>query len=191
MSAPGSYLALDPGRKMGWASCLRGGEHLAYGTWKFPQADHGEAYAAFAKQFGVPLAALPDLQVGMEMLTIVAHEDDKGRPQVDAEQVGFSAGWPAIAKTKCFVAGARPPEMVAISAWRSRTHGKTRAPIGMKNSTAWLKQKAFEYCHANGWTPDSDNAAEALCILDYMRILYEDSYAFDRGYPSEQTRLFA
>lgn len=190
-TSPQSYLAVDPGRKMGWACCLAGGDRLEYGTWKFGQPDHGAAYAAFAKQFGSVLAIWPDLQVGMEMLTIVPHEGENGKPQVDAEQVGFSAGWPAIAKTKCFVAGCRPPEMIAISAWRSKTHGKTRAPIGVKNSSGWLKQQAFAYCASNGWNPDSDNAAEALCMLDYLRILHEPSFAFDRGQSFDQPRLFA
>lgn len=190
-TSPLSYLAIDPGRKMGWACCLAGGDRLEYGTWKFAQADHGEAYAAFAKQFGSILAGWPDMQVGMEMLTIVTHEDDSGKGHVDAEQVGFSAGWQAIVKTKCFVAKARAPEMIAISSWRSKTHRKTRAPIGVKNSTGWLKQQAFDYCARSGWTPDSDNAAEALCMLDYLRILHEPDYAFDRGHSFQQERLFA
>lgn len=191
MTSPLSYLAIDPGRRMGFATCLAGGGNLSYGTWKFTDADHGSAYAAFAKQIGAMLADLPDAQVGMEMLTIVPHEGENGKSHVDAEQVGFSAGWPAIAKVKCFVARVRPPEMIAISAWRSKTHGKTRAPNGVKESSKWLKQQAFIYCRANGWSPDTDNAAEALCMLDYLRILHEPAFAFDQGQSFQQERLFA
>lgn len=194
MSAPGSYLLFDPGRSMGWASCLYGGDDLQYGTLRYKQSLPGEAYSRFLFDLTAKIRTLPDVQVGMELMTIVAHEDDNGKAGVNAEQVQFSSGWPVLAQTLCFRLNARPPEMIAIQSWRSKTHGKTRAPEGLSGTEkgrVWLKKQAFDFCHAEGWEPDSDNAAEALCMLVYMRILHEPSFAFDRGQSFEQERLFA
>jgi len=191
MSDPQSYLTIDPGRKMGWASCLRGGGDLRYGTWKYKQELPGEAYALYLSNLNQKIRSLPDVLVGVELLTIVAHVDEKGKASFDAEQIAFSAGWPTHAQTLCFRLGARPPEMIAISSWRSKTHGKVQAPRGLKQSqrTKFFKEVAFDYCHANGWSPDSDNAAEALCMLDYLRILHEPDFAFDRGRAHQQEAL--
>ncbi len=194
MSAPGSYLVFDPGRQMGMACCLAGGDRLEHATWRYRHQNPGEAYSVFITDLTAKIKSLPDVQVGMELMTIVAHEDEgTGKAHVDAQQVQFSSGWPTHAQTICFRLGVRQPELIAISAWRSRTHGKTRAPdnVPTNKRSAWLKQQAFRYCRANGWEPDSDNAAEALCMLDYLRILHEPAYAFDRGQSFQQERLFA
>ncbi len=192
MPAPMSYLTMDPGRKMGWAHCLAGGEELRYGTWKFAQELPGAAYSAFLANLKSKMDILPDVQIGLELMTIVGHEDAKGRTNIDAQQVEFSAGWPTHAKTLCFRMDRRPPEMIAISAWRSKTHGKTRAPDHIQKGAdkrKWLKQKAIDYCHAQGWSPSNDEEAESLCMLVYMRMLFEPGFAFERGYAFKQEAL--
>lgn len=190
-TAVGSYLAIDPGRNCGWASCLRGGAELRYGTWKFKQDDPGECYSSFLGNIRIKLEQLPDCQIGIELMTIVVHEDAKGKPHIDAEQVMFSSGWPTHAQTLCWRMRKRPPELIAIGSWRSRTHGKVRAPNGMKQSdrTKFFKEAAFGFCRSNGWTPDTDNAAEALCILSYLRVLHEPEFAFAHGHAHHQEAL--
>ncbi len=192
MTAPGSYLVFDPGRRMGGASCLAGGDALRFWTWRYRHDQPGAAYSAFITDLTGEIRGLPDVQVGMELMTIVAHEDDKGKAHVDAEQVQFSSGWPTHAQTICHRLGARPPEMIAISAWRAKTHGKTRAPLNFTgDKRKYLKQAAVDYCRANGWSPSNDEEAEALCMLDFMRMIYEPGYAYERTGTGQQERLFA
>lgn len=189
-TAPGSYFVFDPGRTMGFAYCLAGGDKLRHGTWKFTQQPAGAAYAEFSSYFRRVLNGLPDPLVGIELMTIVDH-GDPGKPAIDAQQVMFSSGWPTHAQTICHVLGLREPEFLAISTWRSKTHGKTRAPKDMEKEKPavrqkWLKQQAKIYCDKNGWSYNSEDEAEALCMLDALRIMHEPSYAFDKGRSYQQ-----
>jgi hypothetical protein len=82
--------------------------------------------------------------------------------------------------------GLRPAETIAIATWRSKTHGKLRVPDQMKSAkqadrSKWLKQQAKAYCDRNGWSYSTEDEAEALCMLDAVRIIHEPSYAFDKG----------
>lgn len=190
-TAPGSYFVFDPGRTMGFAYCLAGGLKMRHGTWRFTQKNPGEAYAEFITFLKRALGGLPDPLVGIELMTIVEHENQHGKVAIDAQQVMFSSGWPTHAQTVCHIMGLREPEFLAISSWRSKTHGKTRAPDGMKNEKPavrqkWLKQQAKNYCDANGWSYNSEDEAEALCMLDALRIFHEPSYAFDKGRSYQQ-----
>lgn len=192
-SAPGSYLVMDPGRVMGFASCLSGGGKLKHGTWRFSQKPAGAAYAEFISYLKRMLSDMPDPLIGMELMTIVSHgEGDDTR--IDAEQVMFSSGWPTHAQTIAHIMGLREPEFLPIQTWRSKTHGCTRSPESMKNEKpsvrqAWLKAKAKAYCDRNGWSYDTEDEAEALCMLDAMRIIHEPGYAFDKGKSFEQGSL--
>lgn len=191
-TAPGSYFVFDPGRTMGFAYCLAGGERIRSGTWRFKHESHGAAYAEFAGYLRRMLAGLPDVQVAMELATIVSHGED-GR--VDAKQVIFSAGWPAIAQTLCHSMGLREPDMVAIQTWRSRTHRKVQVPKEMKGSTQaqrskWFKLQAKLYCDSQGWSYNSDDEAEALCLLEAVRLEHEPGLAFDKGASSYHQESF-
>lgn len=184
-TAPGSYFVFDPGRTMGFAYCLAGGEKIRSGTWKFTQKSAGHAYAEFVQYLKRTLNGLPDPLVGMELMTIVDHGKD-GKSAIDAQQVMFSSGWPTHAQTLCHTMGLREPELIAISTWRSKTHGKMRVPDELKKAkqaekSKWLKLQARIYCDNNGWTYTSDDEAEALCMLDALRIINEPDHAFDKG----------
>src|SRR5690606_18598336 len=63
MSDPGSYLAIDPGRQMSYAHCLRGGAELRYGTWKFKQELPGECYSLFLGNLKLKIDTLPDVLI--------------------------------------------------------------------------------------------------------------------------------
>jgi len=184
---------MDPGRDCGFAYCLSGGANLRSGTWKFKQADHGEAYADFATRLRELITGLPDVQIGMELMTIVGHEDGKGGSRIDAKQVLFSSGWPAIKHTICYTQKLRKPELIAIQTWRSRTHGFVTTPKGsgmnQNERSKWFKEKAKQYCDRNDWKYSSSDEAEALCLLDYLRQEYEHDYAFDRGRAHQQEAL--
>ncbi|MEN5275809.1 hypothetical protein ABE527_02555 [Brucella sp. TWI432] len=189
--APSSYFVFDPGRSMGFAYCLAGGEKLRHGTWRFTQPAPGEAFATFASYLRRLLQDLPDPLVAMELATIVSHGDDN---RIDAKQVIFSAGWPSIAQTVCHTMNLREPEMVAIQTWRSKTHGKTRVPDAMKHAkqndkSKWFKEQARQYCNQQGWSYNTADEAEALCILDAVRIIHEPEYAFDKGRSYKQEGL--
>lgn len=188
--APGSYLVLDPGRVMGFAHCLSGGEKLKHGTWRFNQSSPGEAYYTFTQFLRRTLDGMPDPLVVLELPTIVSHGED-GR--VDAEQVLFTAGWTTHAQTLCHIMALRQPDLIAIQSWRSKTHGKTFAPKDQKMSqnerSKWFKERAKEYCEKHGWSYQTSDEAEALCILDAVRQIHEPKYAFDRGRAYQQESL--
>ncbi|MCM0751565.1 hypothetical protein DEA98_10185 [Brucella pseudogrignonensis] len=188
--SPGSYLVIDPGRSMGIAYCLAGGENIRHGTWKFNQKSAGEAYATFVQYLKRTLSALPDPLVGIELTTIVDHGKD-GKSAIDAQQVIFSSGWPTHAQTLCHTMGLREPQFIAISTWRSKTHGKLRVPDAMKKAkqaerSKWFKLQAKTYCDKNGWSYSTEDEAEALCMLDALRIMNEPDHAFDRGRSFQQ-----
>lgn len=195
IDAPGSYFFFDPGRTMGFAYCLAGGGNLRHGTWRFNQKVAGAAYAEFLTFMKRVLSSLPDPLVGIELMTIVDHgqEDAKGnfKSAIDVPQVMFSSGWPTHAQTLCYTMGLREPEFLAISTWRSKTHGKTRVPDNLRSAkqadkSKWLKEQAKSYCDKNGWSYGSDDEAEALCMLDALRIIHEPDYAFDKGKAFQQ-----
>ncbi|WP_310203376.1 hypothetical protein [Ancylobacter sp. 3268] len=126
-------------------------------------------------------------------MTIVAHGPNQ---VIDPEQIAFSAGWQAIAKAVCFQMRLRPAETIAIATWRSRTHGKTRVPKDLEKApqaqrSKWLKQQAIIYCDREGWSYNTEDEAEALCMLHALRIEHEPGLAFDRGksYVQQQTLL--
>lgn len=194
LSAPKSYFVFDPGRTMGFAHCLAGGSNLKHGTWRFNQASHGAAFSEFITFLKRVLGGLPDPLVGIELMTIVDHGQN-GKVQIDAQQVMFASGWPTHAQTICHMMGLREPEFLAISTWRSKTHGKTRVPENLQTApqqekSKWLKQQAKDYCDRNGWAYQTEDEAEALCMLDALRIIHEPSYAFDKGRSFQQEVLF-
>lgn len=182
-TAPSSYLVFDPGRTTGFAMCKAGGADLKHGTWKFQQPIHGEAFATYANYLKRTLSDMPDPLVVMEKLTFVAHKDAKGGERIDPDQIAFSAGWYSIAKTVCFTMGFREPDTLPIQTWRAKTIGAA-APKTLKvqaERSKWFKQKAKDYCDAQGWSYSSADEAEALCMLDAVRMIHETGYAFDKG----------
>lgn len=183
--APGSYFVVDPGRTAGFAYCLSGGEKIRHGTWRFKHDEHGAAYAEFATYLRRMLGGLPDPQVALEMMTVVSHGEDG---VIDPNQIAFSAGWQAIAKTVCHTMSLRPPQLIAISTWRSRTIRKTVAPKGLAQAerTKWFKEQAKRYCDRQGWSYATADEAEALCMLEAVRIDWEPGLAFDKGMSYQQ-----
>lgn len=195
--SPGSYFVFDPGRTMGFAYCHAGGDRIRSGTWRFKQESPGAAYAEFVVYLKRMLTGLPDPLIGIELMTIVDHgkDDAKGnyRPAIDAKQVMFSSGWPTHAQTLAHTMGLREPQLLAIPTWRSKTHGKMAAPKEVQGQPAkskWLKLQAKRYCDKNGWSYNTDDEAEALCMLDALRIIHEPDYAFDKGRSYRQEALF-
>ena len=62
-----------------------------------------------------------------------------------------------------------PCAPVAISSWRSRFLGTTKATPGLKGvyKDEDLKAKAIRACALRGWYVSDHNAAEACGVLDY------------------------
>jgi hypothetical protein len=187
MEIPGSYFVFDPGRTCGWASCLPGGKNLRHGTWRFRDPSAGATYFEFSQNLRRVLDGLPDPLVGIELMTIVGHGEDN---RVDAQQVLFSSGWTSIAQTVCHSLALREPQLIAIQTWRSKTHGKVYTPknlnLDQNARSKWFKVEAKKYCDRNGWSYNTEDEAEALCMLDYLRIEHEPTYAFDKGRSYQQ-----
>lgn len=189
---PGSFFVFDPGRTCGFSYCLSGGDKHRSGTWRFKQEAHGAAYAEFASNLKNILKSLPDPQVGMEMATLVGHGEDN---RLDPKQVIFSAGWPAIAMTICHSLCLREPIMIPIQTWRSRTHRKVQVPKDMKGApqaqrSKWFKLQAKLYCDKQGWKYETEDEAEANCMLEALRLEFEPDLAFDKGASSYHQESF-
>ncbi|RZN30483.1 hypothetical protein [Bradyrhizobium sp. Leo121] len=70
--------------------------------------------------------------------------------------------------------------------WRSKILGLTQAPKhigqGLSKSKktavrrAWLKRRAIDEVAARGWGKTTDDQADALCILDYLRMRLDPAY---------------
>ena len=73
---------------------------------------------------------------------------------------------------------------VNVGTWRSHFIGTSQAPKtkpdGSKASPAWrrkwLKDRTIAKCRERGWIVESDDAADALGLLDYERSMKDQSY---------------
>ncbi|HLL28536.1 MAG TPA: hypothetical protein VKT73_12910 [Xanthobacteraceae bacterium] len=60
------------------------------------------------------------------------------------------------------------PKFVASQTWRAHL-GIGRPPKGVKNKSDWYKARAHEWCRANKIEVESDDQAEAACIVSWFR----------------------
>lgn len=83
---------------------------------------------------------------------------------------------------------------IDVGTWRSTVLGAIAAPKAIKGGSVrqrWIKDRAMNYCRHRGWNIDAipaairDNAADALCIMEYVRRRIDPSYA------TAQTPLFS
>lgn len=68
---------------------------------------------------------------------------------------------------------------------RAHFIGVTRAPksIVAKERRAWMKRRIIDQCRARGWSPEDDNAADALSILDFALCRMNGRHAAETAGP--------
>jgi len=143
-----NILALDLGTHTGWAIRDRDGDQI-YGTIKFPnrKKDHpGQRWRAFrAWLFSMLLE---------RQIHILAYEDVRRHEGTSAAHV-YGA-------------------FLALTQMVASPHGITLLPVGVGViKKAWTgrgnasKQDMIAEAHRRGFKPDTDNAADALAILDW------------------------
>lgn len=156
-------------------------------TWRFKARGAGECYLEFLERLGELLKVLPDVQIAIELMTVVTHDG-----HVDAKQVQLSSGWFNALDMMRARRGLREIEQTPIQSWRSKSHGKVKAPKEIKEQNErrkYLKQAAIDFCEGNGWPVANDEEAEALCILEWLRIEYEPGYSFSAGHGGHQQAM--
>lgn len=177
-------LTLDISSVTGWARWAPGYARPAFGIQPF-RGDIIDRAVSFKEWFIQKLVADQIDHVVVETFFI---NMDHSTQDVVEQQVALTTLAGVIARER----GVRY-ERIAISTWRSRTIGVTRAPNDIPKSrrTDWLKQRAIDYCLEQGWPVEkldravAHNAAEALCICEFIR------RRDDRDYGVSSTPLFA
>lgn len=143
-----SVLALDLARKTGWA--FRDGDGLlTYNVREFdpPGACPGGYYSAFGDWFS---DMITDLAPGF-----VAIEKPVVGVGIKATEHALSFG--AIAQFVCYRRGV-PITRVYPTTIKKHTTGSGRAS----------KADVIAWARSRGWSPQDDNVADALALLDYV-----------------------
>ncbi|MCF3935047.1 hypothetical protein L1787_16710 [Acuticoccus sp. M5D2P5] len=60
-------------------------------------------------------------------------------------------------------------QLVRPETWRGHFIGRSKAPKGVKDGTAWLKKAVRDRCRLLGWEVAFHDESDALGILDYAR----------------------
>lgn len=177
-------LTLDVASQTGWARWAPGYDRPAFGVQPF-KGDIIDKGVAFKEWFVGKLVSDKLDHVVVEQFFINMEHSTQ---DVVEQQVALTT----LAGVICRERGVKY-ERIAVSSWRSRILGVTRAPndIPKHRRTDWMKRKAVDYCLDKGWPIDrmekgvAHNAAEALCICEFIR------QRDDRLYAVESTPLFA
>lgn len=178
-------LCLDLSSSVGWARWVEGYERPAFGTQAINGENIDEKGVKFCEWLVSKLIADGITHLAVEKPFInMAHSSE-----VVVEQ---SYVLPALAGLEARRRGIRF-KRIPIGEWRQKVLGVTMAPkhLSKNDRRTWLKQKAIDYCLAAGWPIDREpaatrsDAADALCICEYQRFLWDPAYAASR------TPLFA
>jgi hypothetical protein len=154
MPAP-LVLALDLSTRVGWA-CGRAGGEPDYGVLVLPKgiSGHGAIGAAL-------FDALMDLHDVQHFERVIMEAPLPPQSQTSANTARIQFGLAFAVETWCYrreleVREARPDD------WRMAVLGRARF-----GGTEKAKAAAMAWCHAQGWAPSDDNAADALALWRY------------------------
>lgn len=167
------FKALDPGtRRLGWASWEPAKQRKPRcGFYDLRGETEG---ATFKKAYDVLVRDLlyPQDIIVMEGLLL---------PPGSSIQSRFAMfGVRAIVIMAAHDVGAKEPHSVAIHQWRSWSLGMATAPksiIGSGARRKWLKARAQNEVEARGWGLVSDDEAEAMLMLCWLRAQFDMNYA--------------
>lgn len=147
---PGSVLALDIATRTGWAFGAPGRKPL-YGVLVLPQPalDLGGHGAAL-------LDGMADLFMVHQPARVVIERTLGAQQQTNAFTAECLIGLNMLAHTICF-RWELPIEKIAATTVRAQVIGSGRAK----------KPDVMAWCHAQGFTPQDDNAGDALALLHF------------------------
>lgn len=169
-------MAIDFGLSLGWARC-ENGEPPIFGTEELPRCGDDLGILGLAlKTFLLNhfrTYAKPDL-VGFAVPLVM------GPHQAIAQRKLL--GMSFLAETVC-----AESDIATAEEWESTMRNAFLAPDGVPSKSPQIKAAIMARCLALGWdTKGDDDAADALCVLDWFRVLTR------KGWPSaaERSGLF-
>ncbi len=169
-----NFLALDPStRKIGWACLSVGMQTPDFGTLEFPRA--GNNFTLFLAPARDWLFEIIERE---EITHLIYESPFQGKNAMSLRPIGALNGQIEMACYDNHVdcSETKPQQ------WRSKVLGVTQAPKQIKGSSKrrqWIKDEAVSWCVRRGYRTETDDEAEALCILAYMQGLHSDSADFD------------
>ncbi len=163
--------AIDPGkRRLGWATWADGDKKPKSGFFDLRAKTEGESYSETRKIMLGFIKRGDDIVMEMPMLP---------RGVSIASRLALF-GIRAIVMQVAFDVGAKVEE-VGISQWRSWCLGVTMPPKSIVKKEArrrWLKERAKQEVEARGWGKITDDEAEAMLMLCWLRAQRDYNYAF-------------
>ncbi|MEM1372589.1 MAG: hypothetical protein AAGG72_10265 [Pseudomonadota bacterium] len=182
-------LAIDPGSTAGIASYSSDNDQHAHALYKLT-GSRVERYCDYGERIAEAVRAAreqnhPITHVGIEMATLVLQQDDAGKVTYDINNVAMACYWQERTMEICYRLGVPSFHTVAISQWRSRFLGLTRAPDRLTKQVErrkWFKAKAIQRCSELGYGDDlPEDVAEAYGVLFSLRCDIDPSFAFQAG----------
>lgn len=174
-----ALLGLDVATHTGWAIKTRAG--VTAGTWKPPHGvDEARVFFEFQNWLHSFMGEHEVFQVAMEeplRSDLTRTEKSFGKwgeaekifkkPITNVTTLRRLYGMVGAVKAVCH---ARQVPLVEVNqaAWRSHWLGVTRAPRGTKDGSKWLKDQSVARATRVGIAVDSDNAADAVGVLEWL-----------------------
>jgi hypothetical protein len=162
--------SIDPGQKCGWSQW--DGDRLTFGVFDLKGLS-GEGASFHRSTVRMREFIQRGDVIGLEAPVKVNYSS------IQSQQ--FLLGLRAVILSTSFACGARVIE-IEPSTWRSKILGVTMAPKLIKGTDvrrAWIKRKAVEHCRARGYGETTDDEADALCILEYLRLRIDPTFQSD------------
>lgn len=162
-------LALDLSTVTGWAYRSSPAAAPVYGRFELPRKrgkkDHntGEYLAAFRSHLRRLVEEYQPADVVFEAPIIVERKDRFGRPvRQSVQSLRKLYSLAGLTEMFCADAGIRCAE---AKMQRARKHFVGHGRPGSNRDE--IKASIINACRLRGWTPQDDNVADALCVLDY------------------------
>jgi hypothetical protein len=171
-------LALDIATKTGWARWSYSERRPVFGV---KVCDGG--LGAMCNSFATWLNAEVDAH-GITDIAIEAPVPQSGLTNLTVLMMQY--GLHSIVHALCARRGMSEPLQVGVGQWRGHFIRVGRAPSVVDGKTlsagqrrGWLKKRCVAECQSRGWPVKSDDAADALGVLDYARALNDPRYGID------------
>jgi hypothetical protein len=176
-----AVLALDLAGQTGWAVYAKDMDRPAYGSVRIkrPVGTAGEA----AERLRKLLVEKHELYGGLDDIVFEAqHVGGNVNPQTIYLLIGMGLmvewfGHRIGARVFCADIGTWRKHAFGRGSFKAKTNEAGKVTV---TARAQAKQKAIDVCAAFGWHPSDDNAADALCILDYYLSIMPPAAALAR-----------
>lgn len=179
-----SVLAVDQSMtSTGWAHLRDGQQTPTWGIFTQPSWEdrEGEMLWKWFSWLGKKVSELQVTHLVLEDTFRPDHQENLTKGIAQYGQLGMAS---AVAHL-CTAERNHPVEftVAASKTWRATFLGSAEPPRGLvkHQRRAWFKDRAVSECHKRGWMVSSNDAADALGILDYACSAIDPRYASQAG----------